>query len=89
MKPTLVLLFRLLGLCLYVSLFGMYEDFYAIIHKIGLFTLAFRYERQYFSFCVVSVVLDTHEISHASIHKIKLQALYYLETVSKNILGIS
>ena len=35
-KPTLVSLFWLFGLCLYVWLFGMYENSYAIIHQISL-----------------------------------------------------
>ena len=40
-------LFLLFGLCLYVQLFDMYESFYAIIHKIGLYTLPLRYEQEY------------------------------------------
>ena len=47
-KPTLILLFWLFGLCLYIWLFNMCESFYAIIHKIGLYTLLLRYEREYF-----------------------------------------
>ena len=38
-KLTLMSLFRLFGLCLFVWLFGIYQNSYAIIHRIGLFTL--------------------------------------------------
>ena len=33
--------------CVCVYLFGMYESSYAIIHKIGLYTLSLLYEREY------------------------------------------
>ena len=37
-KPTMMSLFWLFGLCLSVWFFGIYESSYAIIHKIGLYT---------------------------------------------------
>ena len=80
-KPTLVSLFFLFGLCLVGCLVCM-------IRKIGLYTLSLRYEREYPKLCVVSVVLGIHEISYSVSLKIRLQALYRLETVSKNIFAI-
>ena len=60
-----------------------------MIHKIGLYTLLLRYEREYPKICVVFVVLVMHEISDAISCNIMLYALYWLEKVSKNILAIS
>ena len=71
-KPTLMWLFWLFELCFYVWLFGVYENSYAIFHKIGLFTLSLKCEREYPYFFVVSVVLGIHEISYAISHKIRL-----------------
>ena len=71
MKATSVSLFWLLGLCLYVWLFGEYENSYAFFHKIGLFTLSLRYEREY----SVSVALGIYEIPHAIRHKIRAVAV--------------
>ena len=33
--------------CVCVQLFGMYENSYATIYEIGLYTLSLRYEREY------------------------------------------
>ena len=52
--------------CLCVWLFGMYEGFYAIIHKVGLYALSLWYEN------FVSIVLGIHEISYAISHEIRL-----------------
>ena len=59
-----------------------------MIHKIGLYTSSLRYEREYPWFWVVSVVLGILEISYGISLRIRLQALDWLETVSKNILVI-
>ena len=59
-----------------------------MIHKPGLYTLSLQYEREYSSFCVVSVAFCMHEISCAISLKIKSQVFYWVETVSKKILFI-
>ena len=56
-----------------------------VSHKIGLHVLLLRYDWEYFQFCFL--VLGIHEISHAISHKLRLQALYWLEAVSKAILA--
>ena len=76
-------LFWLFGLCLYVWLFGVYENSYAFFHKIGLFTLLMRYEREYSYFCVVSSVLGIYEISYAISHKIRV-----VRVVLRNGMGV-
>ena len=59
-----------------------------MIRKFGLYTLSLRNEKEYPKLCFVSVVLGIHEISYAISCKFMLQALYWLETASKNILAI-
>ena len=76
-------LFWLFGLCLYVWLFGVYENSYALFHKIGLFTLLMRYEREYSYFCLVSSVLGIYEISYSISHKIRV-----VRVVLRNSMGV-
>ena len=68
-KPTLMWLFCSSD---YVCMFGCLV---CMIHKIGLYTLPLRYEKEYAKVCVVSVVFGIHEISYAISLKIRLQAL--------------
>ena len=74
-------LFWLFGLCLYVWLFGVYENSYAFFHKIGLFTLLMRYEREYSYFCVISGVLGIYKISYAISHKIRVVRVVLLNSM--------
>ena len=51
------------------------------------FILLLRCDLEYSQFCAFFFVLGVHEISYAISYKIRLQALYWLEAVSKTILA--
>ena len=79
-KPRWCHCFGCLGcVCLFCCLLCM-------IDKIGSYTSSLRYEYPYF--WVVTVAFGIHQISYGISLRIRLQALYWLETVSKNILVV-
>ena len=55
LKPTLMSLFLLFGLCLHVRLFDMYESSYAIIQKIGLHSCSCGMNKNILNFVLSSL----------------------------------
>ena len=82
-------LFWLFELCFCDWLFGLYETSHAISQNFELYALPLRYE-YFLTFGLFPLYLVRMKVLLLSVisHKIGLQALYWLETVRKNILAI-